>query len=141
MSQISSEFINEIASNLEIDFHCFYHKKWKEVSYTVHKDLILHPTNDLGMKMILDQIKNEKDNYIHFEPLSMNELKNIMLDFVENEISNKVVKANLLDTLNKEVFVGSFLEVLSRTEYFEDWKVFKEEKTKIYIKTIFEKFL
>jgi hypothetical protein len=123
----------EIVSELEIGMVCFLHKQTGVPKYVID-DTDPFAADSLALwQEDLDEINNNRDQYIKIEKMSSRETYQIMLDFTKN-IKQISLQEKLFDLLNQRKPFRNFKHIVESDEVLaQSWFDFRHQQYTVWI--------
>lgn len=119
--KLTDEEIKEIAEDLEIGFRVFVHKDTKKrINIRIVEDEQL-----MGEEKERDEVEEDPEKYIEFEPMNSREAYRVMERFV-NIVEDEAFASKLSDALDRRKPFRKFKDIVESSEYREQWFAFKE---------------
>ncbi len=139
MIKLTEQQINEIASELEAGMRCFYNKQTGEIKTIPNFDNWLDADKEPWEEDINELDENRID-YIEFEDMSSREFFHIMADFAES-VEDVQLRDRLIDSLNRSKPLRNFKWIIDNSgDYREKWFGFKEARYIEWVKNQIEQF-
>ena len=124
---LNEQQINDIASNLECGLKCYYNKRTGEIKSFPDTESWIGADEDIWEEDI-NEIDENRSDYIEFENFSSSELFDMILEFAER-IDNEKLRHKLIKALRKPkpfIRIKWFLD--NSGEYKQIWFDFKNIK-------------
>lgn len=123
---LKPEIIKDIAGNLECGNNCWYHIPTGEVLWAPNRDEAFDFDEEIWRETF-EEIDSKLHESITFECLDTHKSFRIMEAFAENEVDDKILRANLIIALaNKKPF-SHFKLIIDNSNYREAWFAFKNQ--------------
>ncbi len=130
---LTNEQIKEIASELDIGMNVYVNKVTKEIKSIINFDQHIYAEEELWEDDI-NEIENNFDSYIQFEPMDSRQAFRVMEEFVET-LDNSEIRKKLELGLSLSKPFRNFKDILENyLEYRDKWFSFKEKEYIEYVK-------
>ena len=129
--KISKEKLKDIASELEIGFVVYLHKKTLETKSIMPIDELYGDTEFWEEE--LEKVEQEWEDYIVIEKMESWQSFEIMERFIEH-VDDRNLQEELINALNRRKPFANFKNIIESSDYREKWFKFKSDSLYEYTK-------
>lgn len=134
MISISADDLNRMAEEILVGMRVFIHKISGEI-IIVPNEMDLDYAEPEIWETELNLLENYRFDYFEIDPMNSTQSFQVMEEFAEQLMENKVLRVELLDALNRKKPFREFKFVIDNSgKYREQWFGFRLEKTMNWIK-------
>ena len=130
---MDDNYYDGLAQDLEMGLICYVHRTTKE--YISMPDFSEFSDNQELYQEDIDKIEANPDDYVEMRPMESRKSFLIMVDFAEQEVSNRFWQSKLIDALERSKPFRRFKDIVDTYDALrEQWFAYKHTRYTEWVK-------